>query len=251
MIDIVIDESIKPKLVPLVDVVPDTEKLKNLHQFFPGEVPEYDKLVDDIINRDYNFIGIWTKACALKSIRERNQNFDANTIIALLFSPELILREEAARTLSISGKDVYNSVRSRLSKESGLYLEKIIDGQISENEFVLDKTVFLSGCFPEIPIDDLIFLAEEMAFVEDTGLSVQSLYKHAILWKYTPGVKSYEVFVLNENPSVEFVENIKNADGKVFYILQYNVFENYLLLHPDYSSVIFSYIDNTEKKQPK
>ena len=36
MIDIVIDDSIKPKLISLLDVVPDEEKLRNLYQFFPG-----------------------------------------------------------------------------------------------------------------------------------------------------------------------------------------------------------------------
>ena len=44
MIDIVIDDAIKAKLVSLIDVVSDDEKLKNLHQFYPGEVPQYNQL---------------------------------------------------------------------------------------------------------------------------------------------------------------------------------------------------------------
>jgi len=66
MIDIVIDDSIKAKLVSLVDVVSDEEKLKNLHQFFPGEVPQYDRLIEDILNRDYNVMSIWAKAFTLR-----------------------------------------------------------------------------------------------------------------------------------------------------------------------------------------
>ena len=63
MIDIVIDDSIKPKLISLLDVIPDEEKLKNLYQFFPGEIPHHNKLIEDIINRDYNLLSLWTKAC--------------------------------------------------------------------------------------------------------------------------------------------------------------------------------------------
>jgi hypothetical protein len=54
MIDLVVDESIKPKIIALLDIVPDEVKIKNLWHFFPGEIPSHEKLIEDIINRDYN-----------------------------------------------------------------------------------------------------------------------------------------------------------------------------------------------------
>ena len=43
MIDMMIDDAIKPKIVTLLDVIPDEEKVRQLFQFFPGVIPEYDK----------------------------------------------------------------------------------------------------------------------------------------------------------------------------------------------------------------
>ncbi|MCX6256052.1 MAG: hypothetical protein NTV31_16495 [Bacteroidia bacterium] len=74
MIDLVIDDSIKPKLISLLDVTSDEDKVKNLYQFFPGEVPVYNKLLEDLINRDYNFLSIWTKAFTLRNIRDDEKN---------------------------------------------------------------------------------------------------------------------------------------------------------------------------------
>ena len=36
IIDIVIDESLKPKLIPLIDIISDEQKVKSLHQYYPG-----------------------------------------------------------------------------------------------------------------------------------------------------------------------------------------------------------------------
>jgi AAA family ATP:ADP antiporter len=75
MIDLVIDESIKARLVSLIDVVPDENKLKNLHLFYPGEIPQYDHLIEDILNRDYNLISIWAKAATLRNMNSiRGEN---------------------------------------------------------------------------------------------------------------------------------------------------------------------------------
>jgi len=99
MMDIVIDDSIKPKLISLLDVVPAEAKLRNLYQFFPGEVPKYENLLENIINRDYNLLSLWTKACTLRHIPEIEGDDMAESVAALLFSPEPVLQEEAARLI--------------------------------------------------------------------------------------------------------------------------------------------------------
>ncbi len=68
MLDLVVDEEIKPKLNALLDVIPDEQKIKNLFQFYPGDIPDYRDMIEDLINKDYNHIPIWTKVCALRSL---------------------------------------------------------------------------------------------------------------------------------------------------------------------------------------
>ena len=73
------------------------------------EIPDYKSLLEDIINCDYNLISVWTKACTLKSITEIEEEDLAESVVALLFSPEQILREESARLIARSGRELYRS----------------------------------------------------------------------------------------------------------------------------------------------
>jgi AAA family ATP:ADP antiporter len=246
MIDIVIDDSIKPKLISLVDVVSDEEKLKNLHQFYPGEIPGYNQLIDDLINRDYNYIGIWARAVALHSLMDSSGKYESDSVIALLFSKELILREEAARLISVSNKDLYYSVSGRLSEENRIYLDRIMAGQYREGEYVFEKVNILFSCFPEILEDDLIFLAEELRFGDGKNLNDPSLLKDSILWAGPFERKAGDAIIITGNPEIKMIEKLRKPDNVVFYFLHLKTIEEYLFIHPEYSSLIFNYVDNYE-----
>ena len=166
MIDIVIEDAIKPRLISLIDAVPDEEKLKNLHQFYPGEVLTYEKLIEDILNRDYNLISIWAKACALHSLNELENPDLKESVTALLFSPERILREEAARLISRTDKHFFREISIRIQSENLPVLEKIVEGRMPENEYLFEKTVALRKFF-NVPEDQLILLAQSI--ISNTG----------------------------------------------------------------------------------
>jgi ATP:ADP antiporter, AAA family len=163
MIDIVIDESLKPKLISLIDAVPDVEKLKNLHQFYPGVVPDYEQLIEDILNRDYNIVSVWAKACALRTLQSVPSENLAESVVALLFSPEKILFEESALLLGRSEKNLFDNVSSRLPEEKSGEIEKIISGKYEKREMLFEKTVFLSEFFPAIREDELLILSEHLS----------------------------------------------------------------------------------------
>ncbi|MBM3420825.1 MAG: hypothetical protein FJY11_06800, partial [Bacteroidetes bacterium] len=74
MIDLVVDESIKPKLICSVDISDNEDKLKSLHHFYPGFVPQYHNLLIEVINRDYNLISLWTKAVAVRSLAKQEHS---------------------------------------------------------------------------------------------------------------------------------------------------------------------------------
>ena len=85
----------------------DKKRLKKLQRYFPGEVPKCKDLLEDIINCDYNILSIWTKACTLRNIPEIEDKDMGESVVALLFSPEELLRQEAARLIARSGKELY------------------------------------------------------------------------------------------------------------------------------------------------
>jgi hypothetical protein len=189
MLDIVADDSIKPRLAALLDVVPDDERLKTLLQFYPGTIPEYSELVEDLINLDYNHISVWTKSCAIRSLYDIEVTDDNDTIIALLFCPNLILREEAVRYLREKQSDVYDYCAYRIPEGFKPHLSEVLSRTISESEEIYQKVLVLNQFFPKIQPDLLINMAmalERIDVIAEFNLSEAD----EIVMFYLPGESS-------------------------------------------------------------
>jgi len=247
MIDIVIDESIKPKLISLIDTVPDEEKLKNLHQFYPGMIPGFEQLVEDILNRDYNLVGVWTKACALRTIIEiPGKNFE-ESVVALLFSPEKILCEEAALLIGRSRKDLIDKVSSRLTAEQLAETEKIVSGDFEKNDLLFEKTQFLSEVFPGTSEDELLFLAGHLRCRHPKGTGGPEWNGGYILWWRDTDKSQLETAVVYSG--VEAPEDTEKPGGnKVRFLLPLDKVYEFTILFPESAFGIQRQIDQFETK---
>ena len=159
MIDIIVEESIKPRLAALLDVVNEEEKLKNLFQFYPGEVPEYDSLLIDLINTDYNRIGVWAKACALKSLHSIENIDNPDFLVALLFSPFRILREEALKNLKERFDDPQDYFGERTPVKYREHINMMLQGKLSQRDEIFVKANFISEILPGLTRNDAVELA--------------------------------------------------------------------------------------------
>jgi ATP:ADP antiporter, AAA family len=242
MMDMVIDESIKSKLIPLLDVIPDEEKVKTLHQFFPGEIQNYQRLVEDIVNRDYNLLGVWIRACALRSIEIIDNDDTKESLIALLFSPETILHEEAARAIAQKGGDLYKSVSERIPVQTRGGISKIISGEVPDTEFTFEKVRFLSSWFKGMNEEDLLLPATNLNYVNDISNSGLKPGDGCILWTLKP---SEAVEVITD--SFEGFEVLKSKKGGQFYCLPYNSIENYIGRFPEKAEEVIRFIGEIEK----
>ena len=247
VIDIIIDDSIKGKIISLLDVVPDDEKLKNLNQFFPVEIPLYNKLLDDIINRDYNLLSLWTKACVLRYLSGITDDEMTESVVALLFSPEGILREEAARLIGRSNRELYRSVYNRIPVTVRKHLYKIVNGEIDEKEFLFEKIRFLSGCFTGILEDELLSLARYMIYTRYPEVEFSLLQDAYILWTLSPGSVIRETNIIYSAKSEDLLEKVNTAGDTSYYILPLNAVEEFLYQFPDNTNTILKYLDNSEK----
>lgn len=169
MLDIVADDAIKPRLTALLDVVSEEDKLKSLFQFYPGEVPDYNELVIDLINTDYNRIGVWTKSCALKSLYKLKNIEDPDFVIALLFSPNKILREEALRYLQSRFEDVYSYCAYRIPEKYKNHLNAMIEGAIGDEGEIFNKISFLNKRFEKMSMEQYIDLSMNLKLLNGVG----------------------------------------------------------------------------------
>ena len=246
MIDIVIDDTIKQKLIMLVDAVPDEEKLKNLYQFYPVEVPDYNKLLEDIINRDYNLVSIWTKASVLRSIRDLEGETMTESVVALLFSPEEILQEESVRIIAGSGKELYRSISHRLPASSRLRLDKVAGGEVAPEELLFEKTRFLSACVPAVPEDEVLTLAAHTEFHKDFSSLASHAGKFSLIWPFSSKRSSHRVHIHYEGRLNEQDVNAGISGSVAYYTLSLTAVEDFNYQYPESSFEIYNYINTNE-----
>lgn len=247
MIELVVSDPVKSKLISLLNVVPDVDKLKKLYRFFPGEIPEHKKLLEDIINRDYNLISLWTKACTLRSITRIEGDNMAESVTALLFSPEEIIQEESANLIARSKPEIYTSASPRLSDSTRKRLDKIINGTIDKKELLFGKVEFLSKYFMGIPEDDLVPLAGEMKFIKNYEEEFTGFSDGCIIWPLSDVAKTAEIHILYDGEIDKLISRYKDMHNLSFYFLPLIAVEEYNFQFPYRSLEILKYIDNNEE----
>ena len=250
MIDIVIHDSIKPKLISLFDHVPEETRIKNLYKFYPVEISEYNKLLEDIINRDYNLISLWTKACTLRSIGEFEGDDMAESVVALMFSPEEILQEESAKLVSRTSPELYKSVSQRIPDSVRMRLDNIVNGTTDEKELLFDKILFLSKCFKGIPEEEMLHLAGAMKFVKNIETEPPWFSGCIMVWQLSGENDVEEVHILYDGEISKLASKYQDGNYHSFYFLPLSSVEEFHFQFPDKSFEILKYIDINEEQQP-
>jgi len=123
LLDIFIDKELRPKLYPLIEDSPIAEKLEKLQIFFPRITFNELQTLNYIINRDYNMINRWTKACALDSLLSQPVVEINEGLIGHLFNPDLLMAENAAKVIKQIDEDGFHKIVDRLPEERKYYLK--------------------------------------------------------------------------------------------------------------------------------
>ena len=247
MINIIFGEKRVPFKGVIPDIKNDVKKLKKLHRFFPGKIPDFYELAEDIINCDYNTVSIWTKACTLRNLPAIKDANLADSVTALLFSPEEILQEEAVKLAARSNNEFYKSVSQRIPEKTKSRLDRIISGENEEKELLFEKTRFLSSVFKGIPEEELLVLAGELKYVKNIDDKFYESADRCIIWINLPGKIDPEVIIKNN-------EIQGNSDYKRFsdknincYVLELRTVEAFHNLYPERSFKVLKYIDEHEE----
>jgi hypothetical protein len=243
IIDIIVDESIKAKIIYLLDAIPDEEKLRNLNRFFPVEIPDYVKLLEDILNRDYNMLSIWTKASVLRNLPSISNSEMSESVVALLFSPENLLQEEAVKLIARSDIKLYKSVYCRIPVAIRKNLDKIIDKETDKKEFLYEKILFLSGRFEGIIEEELLMLAKRLCYFNDVKTFSSSLPDGYILWDLTAAADSPGTTFFYTSEMGEVVDKISGSGHLSIYVLPFRALNEFLYQFPDNSDIIMTYFE--------
>lgn len=242
MTGLIIGKPIKQKILLLLDDSPDIRKVKSLFQYYPGEIPEYPKLIDDILNRDYNLLGIWIRAVTLRKITSIKSDVMAQSAIALLFSPEPILREESARLIARSDQKIYNSVSDRIGKDMKDLIGMLRADKIPSKELLFEKVRFLSGTFQGVDEDDLLFPGNSLKYLKMIEVNALQAEGGFILWNLAGGT---DPIVHSSEKENSVIKEMKSIEG--FYLLSLNAIRDFHYRNPEKSAIILNYIGNNAR----
>ncbi len=192
LLDIFISPDLKPKLFPLLDDIETQEKLIKLQHFYPRQSYDEATTYNFLLNRDYNNINRWTKACALYALKYSKKDEVINSIIAQMFNPDNLLSELAASIIIEDNKKIYESITERLvlqNRDFRLIMDRI------------EKTLPLK-------FDMCRFFADGDSFRFLGGLHISQIIDKAELLEMNPGddiiIKDdqYVYYVLSGSPLI-------------------------------------------------
>ncbi|MEA1886240.1 MAG: MFS transporter [Bacteroidota bacterium] len=254
MLDILVDDDIKPQLAAYFNDMLPGQKVKNLFQFYPGTIPGYKSLVQELVNKDYNHIGVWAKACAVRSLYGLPKPEETDFLVALLFGVHRILREEACRFLQDNYDDVYSSCSYRLPKIYRGQLDDLLGNHIRDKELIYNKVESLSKIFPAISRNKLIKMAEDLVLINEEQVASLEPGSDFIIWSvnYGNNHKGDEMYFKWQTAGQTFdIDKIWNKAGD-YYLLYIDTIEQFVFYNPDSSPQMVRYMDNIiEENSPK
>jgi AAA family ATP:ADP antiporter len=141
LMELFIDQELKPKLFPLFDDSTISNKLTQLQIIYPRESYTPVQVINYILNRDFNLSNRWTKVCAIHVTAYMPDFRVSRGLAAQMFNRDRLLQETAAWVIYNKDKDAYEALRQRLPQRDKNFLDSAIENnQLLEG---LDDGFFL------------------------------------------------------------------------------------------------------------
>lgn len=188
LLDVFVDDELKPMLVPLLDQISISEKIEKLQEIFPRESYDEVAILFQLINKDYNEINRWTKACAINKLLALKKNSINDTLVANLFNPDKLIREVTAQSIYAADPARYQALCARIPER----YRKELDILISSTKSNTWKTSMFTK---------VMFLKSIPVFVDISGALLALLADHIEEAYYKAGEVLYKDHVNGSNPA--------------------------------------------------
>lgn len=199
--DLFVSQELKPKLFPLVDDITINEKIIQLQGFFPRENYNLIQVLNYLLNKNYNEVNRWTKACTIHSLAFVDEFRASRGLIAQLFNNDTLLQEVAAWVMYYKDRESLDRISQRLRPE----VRKFLYDTVEKNKL---QEGLNDGNF--MGVEMIMFLKTVPFFENVKGLLLCDLYDKMI----NVNLKSGETIHIPQSEEDERIFII--ADGEVF-----------------------------------
>ena len=202
LLDLFVDQDLKPKLIPLLDDSKLLDKLEKLQTYFPRESYNPVQVINYILNRDFNYNNRWTKLCAVHASAYIKDFRVSRGLISQMFNQDKLLQETSAWVIYNKDKSIYPVISERLPLKD----KKFLDSAIESNQLLdgLDDGFFLG-------FEMVLFIKQLPVFKGISGNLISGLADKIIPVTLNPRDK----LVLNEGEDNQPILIVAHGTAKI------------------------------------
>ncbi|MEL7147540.1 MAG: cyclic nucleotide-binding domain-containing protein, partial [Bacteroidota bacterium] len=217
MLDLFVEEELKPTLFAVLEDAKVEDKLAKLHlHYAPENFENTEDLLLQILNRDYNFINRWTKSVAVYLLGFSEQENVPMGLVANIFNPDRFILETVFETIYKRNPEEYQFQTKRIAPIVKAEIDRTILPPIfkSEGDFFHQKKSMM---------ERVLFLREMPYFENLNGLILMAIAENcdeifleegvALIEKDDPGNTPFYV-VLDGSVTITHSDGSQQKLGK-------------------------------------
>lgn len=198
LLDVFLSESLKQRVIPVLDDLSISERIKRLETFYPRAALDNKLVLKFLINRDFTQSNRWTKATVLHQIGvQKIEDFKLD-LIAQLFNTDILIREVAAWSLYQISAAEYDINSKRLGEDIKRQLDEVIYHRDDQtHQMTYDKVLFFKSIavfegIPGVVLSSLADISEEVKLIPEATLVVDGKINNNFYIVYSGKVEFYE-----------------------------------------------------------
>lgn len=114
LLNLIVEDELFAYLEPYFDDLSVPEKVRRLQNEMPVEIPSYESLLIDLLNRDGLYTGGYLRLCTIEAIRLDEGSDAGRYLAAQVFNPDRVISSSAAEVLFLKDKTLYEEVNGRI-----------------------------------------------------------------------------------------------------------------------------------------
>ena len=198
LLDVFLSEQLKMRVIPVLDEISDSEKVKRLEVFYPRVTLDEKLVLKFLINRDFTQTNRWTKASVVYQIGVQKISDFKLDLIAQLFNPDRLIGEVAGWALNQIDPALYVTNSTRLAEDRKRKFDRVILKKDERQQLMqYEKIVFYQGISVFYGITGLTLsyiadISKEVKLAEGEYLSVDERLNNDFFIIYNGSVQYYD-----------------------------------------------------------
>jgi|GEM_PF-455797 len=220
IIDLMLSPDLKEILIPLFEENTIPGYLAQYQTKFPYQRLTIDKRLADIVNKEYDKVNLWIKACAIELIPEYPNAESPDILSANVAHKDPLIVESAASALNKTSPDRFERLMERLQNEDPFYQVLYVKVELTSirNLFFVSHKIRLLKQIPlfsglnEIILREIVNNSKELILDKDKTFTLQNGLHRYIYFLLKGALLSDEGLVISDAEMIfQFFTPVKSV----------------------------------------